>query len=85
MKSAGPKTSERMRGLADAIASILVSPSAFSIWAWIPMAPTRSPCDRSSWVSSRSRAVTCEAAVTLGSRMLSMLAPARETISTRSA
>ena len=71
----GPSTSACTRGPA-AIASMLVSPWAFSICASIPMRPTGSPCVASSWLSSRSSAWTCETSVTLGSTTMSSAAPA---------
>ena len=41
--SAGPRTNERNRGLAEAISLMHVNPAAFSIWAWIPIFPADKP------------------------------------------
>ena len=82
--SAGPSTSACTRGPA-AIASMLVSPCAFSICASMPIRPTGSPWVVSSWVSSRSSAWMCETSVTFGSTMRSSDAPAVDTTSMTSA
>ena len=52
MKSAGPKMIVSTRGDAAAIASTLVSPSAFSICASMPIRPTSKPIVFSICVSS---------------------------------
>ena len=85
MKSAGPKMIVSTRGEAAAMALTLVRPSAFSICASMPMAPTSRPVAFSIWVSSRSRATTCSAVCTLGSMIASRWAPAPSTTSTTSA
>ena len=61
------------------MASTFVRPSAFSICASMPIAPTSRPVAFSIWVSSRSRATTCSAVCTLGSMIASRLAPAPST------
>jgi hypothetical protein len=81
MKSAGPKMIVSTRGLAVAMASTLVRPSAFSICASMPMRPTSWPIAFSIWVSSRSRATTCWGVCTFGSMIASRLAPAPSTTS----
>ena len=85
MKSAGPKISVSTRGLACAIASMLIRPLAFSICASMPMRPTSKPLDFSIWVSSRSSATTWSAVCTLGSMMQSRFGPAPSTTSMTSA
>ncbi len=70
--SPGPSTSACTRGAA-AMASMLVSPSAFSICGSMPMRPTGRPWVFSSWVSSRSSAWTWVASDTLGSTMMSRM------------
>ncbi len=81
MKSAGPKMIVSTRWLAVAIASTLMSPSAFSICASMPMRPISRPTVFSIWVSSRSRATTWSAVWTLGNMMQSRLDPAPSTTS----
>ena len=82
--SAGPSTSACTRGPA-AIASMLVSPCAFSICASMPIRPTGRPCVVSNWLSSRSSAWMWETSVTFGSTMTSSDAPAVDTTSMMSA
>ena len=79
MKSAGPKMMVSSRGEAAAISSTFISPLAFSIWASMPIRPTGRPTVFSTWVSSRSSALTCSASCTLGSIRQSRLAPAPST------
>ena len=67
MKSAGPKMIVSTRGEAAAMASTLISPSAFSICASMPIRPDLEPVAFSIWVSSRSSATTCSAVCTFGS------------------
>ena len=81
MKSAGPKMIASTRGDAAAIASTLVSPSAFSICASMPMRPTSNPIVFSIWVSSRSSHTTWSAVCTFGSMMQSRFGPAPSTTS----
>jgi len=80
MKSAGPKMIVSTRGDAAAMPSTFTRPSAFSIWASMPMRPTGSPLVFSIWVSSRSSATTCSGACTLGSMTQSRLVPAPSTM-----
>jgi len=58
MKSAGPNTSASTRGLAVAIASMLVNPIAFSICGSIPILPTSRPLAFSTCVNNKSSACT---------------------------
>ena len=81
MKSAGPKMIVSTRGLAVAMASTLIRPSAFSICASMPIRPTSRPTVFSIWVSSRSSATTWSAVCTFGSMMQSRLLPAPSTTS----
>ena len=82
MKSAGPKMIVSTRGLAAAISSTLIRPSAFSICASIPIRPTSSPMRLLDLGQQRCRAHSPAAAVcTFGSMMQSRLAPAPSTTS----
>jgi hypothetical protein len=81
MKSAGPKMIVSTRGLAVAIASTLIRPSAFSICASMPMRPISKPMVVSICVSRVSSAMTCSAVCTFGSMMQSRFAPAPSTTS----
>ncbi|CAB4743936.1 unannotated protein [freshwater metagenome] len=74
-----------IRGLAAAIASTLMRPSAFSICASMPMRPTSRPFAFSIWVMRRSSATIWSAVWTFGSMMQSRFAPASPTTSTTSA